>query len=436
LRTREAFIWRMEEQEREENRILEARKESSRSLEEIEAQIISLQDELGKAQKMLEEMEKSKEEIRTQLTNLEVHVASSDQRLKSLEREASELEKRGHEIQRELAQKKETKEKQAKRIEELESSLLEARRRLSQIIPNHRDIRGKLKEIRVEIDELRGRLRERERELQERRKALRMDESQLQETKLRHQEIALRMEHLLGELLGRLELKREEISSAPTESMEVDWQKEEARIQTLREEIQKFQDVNLGAVEQYEELKKRHDELTSQQEDLEKSIHDLKKAIQRIDRTSRRRFKEAFQRLDSEFRRVFPILFDGGEAHLELTEAEDVLECGLEIVARPPGKRLQKISLLSGGEKALTAVALIFAMMMVKDTPFCLLDEVDAPLDDANIDRFTKMVKELSRRSQFILVTHSKKTMEMADTLYGVTMETPGISRTISVRLH
>jgi chromosome segregation protein len=141
-----------------------------------------------------------------------------------------------------------------------------------------------------------------------------MDESQLQETKLRHQEIALRMEHLLGELLGRLELKREEISSAPTESMEVDWQKEEARIQTLREEIQKFQDVNLGAVEQYEELKKRHDELTSQQEDLEKSIHDLKKAIQRIDRTSRRRFKEAFQRLDSEFRRVFPILFDGGEA--------------------------------------------------------------------------------------------------------------------------
>jgi chromosome segregation protein len=436
LRTREAFIWRMEEQEREENRILEARKESSRSLEEIEAQIISLQDELGKAQKMLEEMEKSKEEIRTQLTNLEVHVASFDQRLKSLEREASELEKRGHEIQRELAQKKETKEKQAKRIEELESSLLEARRRLSQIIPKHRDIRGKLKEIRVEIDELRGRIRERERELQERRKALRMDESQLQETKLRHQEIALRMEHLLGELLGRLELKREEISSAPTESMEVDWQKEEARIQTLREEIQKFQDVNLGAVEQYEELKKRHDELTSQQEDLEKSIHDLKKAIQRIDRTSRRRFKEAFQRLDSEFRRVFPILFDGGEAHLELTEAEDVLQCGLEIVARPPGKRLQKISLLSGGEKALTAVALIFAMMMVKDTPFCLLDEVDAPLDDANIDRFTKMVKELSRRSQFILVTHSKKTMEMADTLYGVTMETPGISRTISVRLH
>jgi chromosome segregation protein len=108
----------------------------------------------------------------------------------------------------------------------------------------------------------------------------------------------------------------------------------------------------------------------------------------------------------------------------------------LEIVARPPGKRLQKISLLSGGEKALTAVALIFAMMMVKDTPFCLLDEVDAPLDDASIDRFTKMVKELSRRSQFILVTHSKKTMEMADTLYGVTMETPGISRTISVRLH
>ena len=436
LRRREAFSWRMEEQELEEKRILEDRRESSRRLEDIEAQIISLQDELGKTQKMLEDMEKSREEIRTQLTNLEVDVASSDQRLRSLERETSDLEKRSHEIQRELARKREARERQIQRIDGLESSVREARHRLSQIIPKHRDIRGKIKEIKVELDGLRGRIRERERELQDRRKALRMDESQLQETKLSYQEIALRIEHLLAELLGRLELKKEEISSASREPMEVDWQKEEARIQALREEIQKFQDVNLGAVEQYEELKKRHHELTSQQEDLEKSIQDLKKAIQRIDRTSRRRFKEAFQRLDSEFRRVFPILFDGGEAHLELTEAEDILECGLEIVARPPGKRLQKISLLSGGEKALTAVALIFAMMMVKDTPFCLLDEVDAPLDDANIDRFIKMVKELSLRSQFILVTHSKKTMEVADTLYGVTMETPGISRTISVRLH
>jgi chromosome segregation protein len=191
----------------------------------------------------------------------------------------------------------------------------------------------------------------------------------------------------------------------------------------------------LAAAEQYDELKGRYDVLTAQQEDLEESIRALQKAIQKINRTSRKRFREAFARLDEEFRKVFPMLFEGGEAHLVLTEAEDVLDSGVEIVARPTGKRLQSISLLSGGEKALTAVALIFAMIMIKRTPFCLFDEVDAPLDDANIDRFNGMIRGLSKDSQFILVTHSKRTMEMADSLYGVTMEKPGVSKTISVRL-
>lgn len=436
MRMKEAFTWRIEEHEREAQRITEAKEESSRILEKIEADIGSLEEELGEAKKLLEDAEKAKEEIRLRLTKAEVQVASWEETLRSMEREQRDGEKRINELQKELLSKIEIRETKSRRMNQLALSIEEAQGKLYKILPKCTELRGKLVQMRGDAERLRSHLRDREKELQDKRKNLRVEEAQLQQTKLRHKEILLRMEHLLGELVGRLELREEEIHRASNEPLEGDCQNEEIRIQALRDQLQRFHDVNLAAVEQYEELKKRYDELASQQEDLEKSIQALRRAIHRIDRTSRRRFKEAFERLDSEFRRVFPILFEGGEARLELTEAEDILECGLEIVARPPGKRLQKISLLSGGEKALTAVALIFAMVMVKETPFCLLDEVDAPLDDANIVRFTRMLKELSRRSQFIIVTHSKKTMEMADTLYGVTMETPGISKTISVRLN
>ncbi|HET6440583.1 MAG TPA: chromosome segregation protein SMC, partial [Anaeromyxobacter sp.] len=142
-----------------------------------------------------------------------------------------------------------------------------------------------------------------------------------------------------------------------------------------------------------------------------------------------------FDRVNEKFQAVFPRLFNGGRAGLVLTSAEGEAEQGVEIFAQPPGKKLQSVNLLSGGEKALTAVALIFAIFLIKPTPFCLLDEVDAPLDDANVGRFNEMVKEMSRSSQFILITHNKRTMEMVDTLYGVTMEEPGVSKLISVRL-
>jgi chromosome segregation protein len=210
---------------------------------------------------------------------------------------------------------------------------------------------------------------------------------------------------------------------------------ERARLEELKAQAERMGAINLTAIEEYDELARRHQFLSEQKTDLERSLADLKSAIVKINRASRERFQETFDRVNEKFQAVFPRLFNGGRAGLVLTAAEGDAEAGVEIFAQPPGKKLQSVNLLSGGEKALTAVALIFAIFLIKPTPFCLLDEVDAPLDDANVGRYNEMVKEMSRTSQFILITHNKRTMEMVDTLYGVTMEEPGVSKLVSVRL-
>jgi chromosome segregation protein len=154
-----------------------------------------------------------------------------------------------------------------------------------------------------------------------------------------------------------------------------------------------------------------------------------------LNRASKARFRETFDRVDATFREVLPKLFGGGKGQLRLTNEEQILESGVEVIVQPPGKRIGPLDLLSGGEKALTAVSLIFSLFLIRPSPFCFLDEVDAPLDDANIGRFNNMVREMSAHSQFILITHNKRTMEVAETLYGVTMEEPGVSKVVSVRL-
>jgi len=203
----------------------------------------------------------------------------------------------------------------------------------------------------------------------------------------------------------------------------------------LKDKLSKLGSVNVDAIEEYAELTQRYEFLQQQHNDLTQSLDDLHKAIQKINRTSRERFRETFDLVNNSFQTLFPRLFKGGKAQLILTDEENILESGVEIVAQPPGKKLQSVSLLSGGEKALTAIAFVFAIFLIKPSPFCLLDEVDAPLDDVNVDRFNDMIRLMMGHSQFILITHNKRTMELADTLYGVTMQEPGVSRLVSVKL-
>jgi len=207
-------------------------------------------------------------------------------------------------------------------------------------------------------------------------------------------------------------------------------------ITELRSKIERVGPVNMMAIDQFDELEERHEFLIVQRRDLVDSIAATNEAIKRIDRTTRKRFQEAFVAVNEHFQFTFETLFGGGRAGLVLLDETDVLESGIDIIAQPPGKRLQNIQLLSGGEKALTAMALMFAIFKYKPSPFCLLDEIDAPLDDANIGRFVDMLRGLKERTQFVLVTHNRKTMEIADRLYGVTMEEPGVSKLISVDMH
>ncbi len=221
-----------------------------------------------------------------------------------------------------------------------------------------------------------------------------------------------------------------------------DWKKEKIdieedlkRIKKLKSEIKKIGSVNLSSIEEYEKIKTRLDFILGQENDLTRAKKDLRKVILDMEAKMKKQFLESFEIINENFKEIFSILFDGGKAELILEDKEDILKTGIEIKAQPPGKKLQNLSLLSGGEKSLTAVALLFSILKMKPAPFCVLDEIDAALDEANIGRYTNYLKEHCRDTQFIIITHRKATMEMADVLYGVTMEEEGISKLISVEL-
>ncbi len=217
---------------------------------------------------------------------------------------------------------------------------------------------------------------------------------------------------------------------------QTDWAAVKGEVDALRQRLNSMGAVNLVAIEEYAELKQRHDFLQGQVNDLTTAKAELIKAIDEINLTSQQQFNVTFEQIKKNFEYTFQTLFGGGRAHLELVQAEDILESGIEIVAQPPGTKLKGITLLSGGQKTLTAVALLFALYMVKPSPFCLLDELDAPLDESNIGRFTELLKKFVNESQFIIITHNKRTVSAASAIYGVTMEERGVSKTVSMRFN
>jgi chromosome segregation protein len=215
-----------------------------------------------------------------------------------------------------------------------------------------------------------------------------------------------------------------------------DWNAIAEQVQTLQTRIDEMGPVNLVAIEEYEETEQRHQFLTQQYDDLVNAKTELLEIISRINTQTKTMFTEAFIKIRDNFRAMFVEVFGGGKADLILTDENDVLESGIDIVARPPGKQLQSISLLSGGEQTMTAVSLLFSIYQVKPSPFCVLDELDAPLDESNVVRFVKILQRFLAHSQFIIITHNKRTIGMADVLYGVTMQEHGVSKIVSVKFH
>ncbi len=290
-------------------------------------------------------------------------------------------------------------------------------------------VEGELAEARKALEAIDHSLRELEQSRHGVEQRVQDERVRLDQARMARQEVVVRsgtLKEQLAESGFELQTLLEEMPEAAAIEP---WQQ---RVEQLSGRIQRLGPINLAAIDEFREQSERMEYLDRQHEDVTKSLETLEEAIRKIDRETRTRFKETFDKVDAGFKELFPKLFGGGHAYLELT-GEDLLDTGVSVMARPPGKRNSSIHLLSGGEKALTAVALVFSIFQLNPAPFCMLDEVDAPLDDANVGRYSQLVKEMSDKVQFIFITHNKVTMEIANQLMGVTMHEPGVSRLVSV---
>ncbi|MBL8680967.1 MAG: chromosome segregation protein SMC [Myxococcales bacterium] len=344
-----------------------------------------------------------------------------------LEKSGVELTQREERLTAELAQLQETQE----RAGSMEGSLAGA---IGIGVEHATKLRDALASIKASFDALRTELGEGEGRARSTRSRRDQLARQLSELEMKHREEQIATEHLVqnaaekyGVVLPRV-LGDFHMRPPPGES-------ERARAEELKTALDRMGDVNLGAIDEYKAQEKRQKFFSEQKADLERALDQLEQAIEQMNRESKKRFKETFDAVAGHFERIFPRLFRGGFGKLQLTNPEDLLETGIEIIATPPGKKLVNLEAMSGGEKTLTAVTLLFALFMYRPSPFCLLDEVEAALDEANVIRLNDLVRELTDRSQFIMITHNKRTMSMADVLYGVTMEEPGVSKLVGVKL-
>ena len=253
--------------------------------------------------------------------------------------------------------------------------------------------------------------------------------SELEQQRLQQQGLQVQRENVLRQLREGEQDLEQVLAEMPGNADESEWQ---LALERVAARIARLGPINLAAIDEYALQSERKNYLDAQNEDLETALETLASAIRKIDKETRSRFRETFDKVNAGLQELFPRVFGGGNAYLEMT-GDDLLDTGITIMARPPGKKNSTIHLLSGGEKALTAIALVFSIFQLNPAPFCMLDEVDAPLDDANVGRYARMVKEMSAKVQFIYITHNKISMELADQLMGVTMHEPGVSRLVTV---
>jgi chromosome segregation protein len=373
-------------------------------------------------------LERALGEARVALAELR---ARRDEQRAALQRLAGEVEQHRSWI----AQRRQEVESARVRAAELRASSEAAEREMGERIEREIHARQEQEAMRegfeagsARIEALEQGARETARERSDQQQSLASRELQLQELRLRQDQQRERMRERYA-----VDIASYEVPEAVEEYG--DPEEREAELKRLRSALESLGSVHLGAIEEYEGVSERHRYLAEQKKDLELSVERLENAIARINRTSRARFRETFEAVNTCFQDLFPRMFRGGRAELMLTDSEDVLEAGIEIHAQPPGKRLQTVNLLSGGEKSLTALALLMAVFTVKPSPFFLLDEVDAALDDANVGRFDALLREMAGTAQFLVITHNQSSIESADTLFGVTMEQPGRSKLVSVNL-
>lgn len=408
----------------EENQQKENQLETSKK--QIEANIAVLQADM----KQLNEI---KDTHNNEITDLKVKLAAIEQNKKSLELQNIELEDRIKQLEIEV-------QNTIKEMEQSDTDSTHYDEMLKQIQKAVNDLKLQLEQRQTEIKEkteektkLQASIEKSDEEMKDIQKEAADVQNSLHKLEMQKAKAEFELDNIELKLLETYELNYHNAQSYRDASINLTWASR--RCEELKNEIRAMGTVNVNAVEEYEKLSQRYTFLNNQVEDMIKSRESLLQVITEIAESMKQQFITEFYKINENFNEVFAQLFGGGQAQLVLSDADNILESGIEIIAKPPGKKLQNLLLLSGGERALTAIALLFAILKMKPAPFCVLDEIDAALDDANVDRYASFLKEFSKTTQFIIVTHRKGTMESANCLYGVSMEDSGISKLISVKL-
>ncbi|MGD9134973.1 MAG: hypothetical protein PVF78_15065, partial [Desulfobacterales bacterium] len=407
--------------------------ELSMEVKASQEKVSSISATIGTVSRQLEEYNQKIVDLQMQSTALNAKLENANSSLRRLTEfhkdSLNRLEQLAAEIQ-EKQQKEESAKQQVAEYDQKLSEMYQNMETLDQTLKtneaHYQAIDQELKESDDKISDIKS---QREKTLEK----VRLLELEQSERKIKKENIANQLEEKYHKSFSVLK----DDFHHDAESIELTSGKAIAQMEdelaAIKAKIIKIVDVNLGAIREYEQLKDRFDFLEEQRDDLVRAIQDLHKVIRKINAITEKRFLETFDLINQKLNEVFPKLFGGGTARLILQDPNDPLETGVEFMIHPPGKKLTRLSLLSGGEKAMAAIAFIFSIFLIKPTAFCLLDEIDAPLDDANVYRFNDLLKIIGEKSQIIMITHNKNSMEFADTLFGITMEEKGISKVVSV---
>ncbi len=419
-----------EEQQQLESDHEQARRRSS----QLEADRAELEGQVEAMEADIRGARQDVQKIADEMTEAKVSLAQAQQQRLAITQEAAALKRQAEEMEQDLAETREQIEADRQRRVEAEQAITGAREQIETLYARQKELATEAEDVEESRRTLKERTDEIARQITEERRSSEQRGEQLSQLRVELGEVEVRVENLIARAAEEMSMQLVELYESYEHDEDRDWDAVAAEIGELREKIRRLGNVNLDAIGEQEQLEQRQQFLTGQLDDIRASRNQLDELIRRINTESRALFTETFQAVRENFREMFRKLFGGGKADILLADPEDVLESPIEIVARPPGKELRSLSLLSGGEKTMTALSLLFAIFRSKPSPFCLMDEVDAALDEANVERFSRLLADFSELSQFIVISHAKRTMSAANVLYGVTMQEPGVSKRISVR--
>lgn len=430
---------RIEKLKQEQNNLEEQKNQAQKRQEEIKQQIENLNQETENGKKIIEEYVKNNQEnqkyiddLNFDITNLKISVSSFDESEMSIQ-----------EIQERIKQELETNQISQENKKNHQEEIKQENNKLKQIIE---ETENKIETIKQEVQNSSSKIEQLKKQRTEKNEKLIKQEEEItqkfniiEELKAEIVKREVKRTKVQEDIDGIISKMWEEYELTPSAVKEYEKPENVAatqkRVSNLHKEIKEIGSVNIDAIEEYKTLKERYDSMSEQRLDLETTMSKLRKIITDMTQIMKEQFKEKFHKINANFNEVFIELFGGGKAELKLEDEENILECGIEIAVEPPGKKLQNMMLLSGGEKALTAIALLFAILKINPAPFCVLDEIEAALDDVNVYRYAEYLKKFAQDTQFLVITHRKGTMEVADTIYGVTMEENGISKLLSMKL-